>query len=108
MIEYNFKQLVAIEKIRLVFDSNLSRGHLNMVCNYPLDMPRFEPPGTLVKGFSLEIEDETGRVKEIFRTDNNYQRFFVLEQKIEAVKVRLVINNPGKQKQTGLFAFEVM
>ena len=104
-LEYRFKQIQDISELRIIFDSNLNRNHLNMLSNYPLDMPNYNPPETLVKSFALTIEDENGKISEIFSSDNNYQRLFRLNKCIKAKAVRLTIQKT-RQETSKLFAFD--
>ena len=90
-LEYHFKQVENINEIKVIFDSDLNRHHLNMVSNYPLDMPKYQPPATLVKSFAITAKDENGKELELFSTDNNYQRLFRLPCKVKAKSVRLQI-----------------
>ena len=82
-----------VREIRLVFDSDLKRDHLNMVSNYTLVPAVYTPPETLVQGFSVEIDG-----KEIFRCENNHQRFVVIPVDKECHLIKLVINKltPGR------------
>ena len=105
-LEYRFDQEVDISELRIVFDSDLNRNYLNMLSNYPLDMPRYSPPETLVKSFALKSESENGEITEIFNTDNNYQRLFRLNKNIKAKAVRLLIQE-NRQETAKLFAFDL-
>ena len=64
-----------------------------MVSNYTLVPAVYTPPETLVQGFSLEIDGE-----EIFRCENNHQRFVVIPVEKECRSIKLVINKltPGR------------
>lgn len=79
----------------------------NMLSNYPLDMPKYSPPETLIKSFSLELEDESGKVTEIFITGNNYQRFFSLNANAKARAIRLNIIKTRQQGASLIFAFDI-
>ncbi len=92
--------------MKIIFDSNLNRNYLNMLSNYPLDMPKYSPPETLIKSFVITIEDENGKTSELFRTDNNYQRLFRLDKKIKAKAVRLSIKET-RQEDSNIFAFDI-
>ncbi len=107
-VEYRFDKPQKISGVRLVFDSNLARSenwidHLNMISNYPKNMPHFQPPETLIKGFKILVNG-----KEVFHTDNNYQRLRVIPLDLDQVEtVQFVAEEfytPGEKK---LFAFEV-
>lgn len=75
-IEYEFNADTCVNRIRLVFDSNLNRNYHNMPCNYPLVQEKFKLPDTLVKEYRIEGENENGEKYEI-RVKNNHQRFVV-------------------------------
>jgi hypothetical protein len=104
-LEYRFDRALDISEVRIVFDSNLNRNYLNMLSNYPLDMPRYSPPETLVKSFTLIAENENGETVEMFSTDNNYQRLFRLNKDIKTKAIRLTIQET-RQKTAKLFAFD--
>jgi hypothetical protein len=104
-LEYRFDKVQEVSELKIIFDSNLNRHHLNMLSNYPLDMPKYSPPETLVKSFKLTAEDENGKIYEVFSTENNYQRLFILNTNIKAKAIRLDINGI-RQKNTKLFAFD--
>jgi len=106
-IEYCFEQEQEISEIKIIFDSNLNRNHLNMLSNYPLDMPKYSPPETLIKSFSLELEDQSGKVTEIFMTNNNYQRLFYLNANAKARAIRLKILKTRQQEASRIFAFDI-
>jgi FAD dependent oxidoreductase len=106
-VELRFNQTETINEIRLVFDSDLNRDYKNMVAKFPLDMPKYSPPETLIKGFHLEIEDQSGNKTEVFREENNYQRLIKIPVDCKAQSVQLHIDalySPGIKK---LFAFEI-
>ena len=106
-LEYRFEQAEHISEVKIVFDSNLNRHHLNMVSNYPLDMPKYQPPETLVKSFVLTAEDENGKEFELFSTDNNYQRLCRVACGVKAKSVRLKILGNRQADGSRIFAFEV-
>ncbi len=105
-LEYRFEQARDISELRIIFDSNLNRNYLNMLSNYPLNMPKYSPPETLVESFALTIENENGEISEIFSTDNNYQRLFRLNKNIRAKTVRLIIQ-AIREETAKLFAFDI-
>ena len=105
-LEYRFERAQEISEIKIIFDSNLNRNHLNMLSNYPLQMPKYNPPETLIKSFTLTIEDENGKVNEIFSTDNNYQRLFRLDIKAKVKAIRLSELKTRQQGTSRIFAFD--
>ena len=85
--EYDFGSAIQPDVVRLVFDSDLKRDPLNMVANYTLKGEVFTPPVELVKSFHLEADG-----REIFRTDNNYQRLVKIPLDAPVRKLKLVID----------------
>ena len=98
--EYDFGAETALHEVRLTFDSDLKRPHLNMVSNYRREIELYTPPSTLVKAFHLEADG-----KEIFRTDNNYQRLVKIPVQVKARKLRLCIDSL-RSETAKVFAFE--
>ena len=90
-------------EVRIIFDSNLKRNHLNMVANYPLKGEVYTPPLELVQGYHIEADG-----KEVYRTDNNYQRLVKIKLDTPAGKVKLVIDSLRENSEdVRLFSFEV-
>ena len=58
-----------------------------MVANYPLKGEVYTPPVELVKAYHLEADG-----KEVFRTENNYQRLVKITLPVPARKIKLVID----------------
>ena len=101
-VEYTFTQEEFISEIRLAFDSDLSRDHLNMVSNYTLVPALYTPPQTLVPGFHVEIDGEV-----IHTEKENHSRFVVLPCNRKCSSVKLVIDAlaPGRESAQ-LFRFD--
>ncbi|MBO5821772.1 MAG: FAD-dependent oxidoreductase, partial [Lentisphaeria bacterium] len=100
--EYEAPEGEEFREVRLIFDSNLKRNHLNMVANYPIKGEVYTPPVELVQGFHLEADG-----KEIFRTDNNYQRLVKIKLDTPARKVKLVIDTLRQDNDDArMFSFE--
>lgn len=72
-IEYNFRNAEYVNDLRLVFDSDLNRELKNMPCSYPLGMPDYAPPETLVKKYELELVSEDGQTEKV--EYENHRRF---------------------------------
>ena len=106
-VEYSFKHVEQISQVRIVFDSNLNRTPYNMVSKFPLDMPQFAPPETLISGFHIEAEDDSGKVSEVFRQGNNYQRLFRLQMPFAARRVRLCIDAVRGNGSRKIFSFDL-
>jgi len=105
-LEYRFEYAQDISEIKIIFDSNLNRNHLNMLSNYVLNMPKYNPPESLIKSFALTVEDENGKISEIFSTKNNYQRLFRLSTKVKAKSIHLKILKTRQTKISRIFAFD--
>jgi hypothetical protein len=106
-VEYRFNNDVKISQVRIIFDSNLNRPHLNAVAKYPLEMPVFSPPETLIKGFHIEVENCSSEIFEVHRENNNYQRFVLLNFSITARRVRLCIDEVYGTGNKRIFAFDL-
>ena len=67
---YTFKEERQVEEIRLIFDSDLNRPYDNMPAYYPLVLPGYKTPDTLIKEYLIDGEDENGAVYSVHVTDN--------------------------------------
>ncbi len=105
-IEYRFDKAVCLREARIIFDSDLNRGGKNMIASYPLRMPAFAVPATMVKSFRLEIEAE-GCWKTVHRATNNYQRLVRAPLGESATAVRLIPEATWGSEVVTIFAFEV-
>lgn len=106
-LELHLNQPAKINQVRLVFDSNLNRDALNMIAKFPLTMPKYNPPETLIKGFHIEIDDSVGNKTEIYRATNNYQRLVKIPIACQATVIRLHIDDLYTLGPKRLFAFDV-
>lgn len=78
-VTYTFAQPTQIDRIRLIFDSDLDRKTLKggiqeicdcpTVCNKPVDMQPYTFPATMTKAFEILADGEV-----IYRTECNHQR----------------------------------
>ena len=100
---YEFSGAREIREVRLAFDSDLTRDHLNMVSNYTLEGVNYAPPATLVTAFHLESDGKT-----FFREEANHQRFVVIPCREKAATVTLVIDAlaPGRESAK-VFRFDL-
>jgi hypothetical protein len=106
-LEFDFETAKAVKEVRLIFDSDLNRKALNMVCNYPKNISTYSPPASLVKAFHLDIENENGCWQEIYRENNNYQRLVKIPLDQTTGKLRLTIDESHGNEQIRIFCFEV-
>ena len=106
-IEYTFDKPEFINKVRLVFDSNLNRNYHNMPCNYRLYEEKFVLPDTLIKEYKIIVTDESGNENVIWITDN-HQRFVMHDINQKAVSVKFVPIKTNGSKSFNLFDFELI
>ena len=100
--EYTLPEEAPVKEIRIAFDSNLKRDHLNMVSNYTLIPSRYTPPETLVQKFHIEMDGV-----ELFREENNHQRFVVIPVNKKCRSLRLVIDKTSSGRETAqVFRFD--
>ena len=100
---YEFFEARKIREIRLAFDSDLTRDHLNMVSNYTLKGVNYAPPATLVTAFHLEADGKT-----FFREEANHQRFVVVPCREKASSVTLVIDALASGRERAkIFRFDL-
>ena len=103
--EYDFGAPVDLKRVRLIFDSRLSRNkgnwHLNMIFNRSLDTADYKVDDCLVEAYHIEADG-----KEIFRETNNYQRLVKIPVDVKAGKLRLVIDKLRGNGPRNVFAFE--
>lgn len=101
-----------LNTIRIVFDSDLSRGAFgkslaaNMPCRYTLDVPEQHPPVTLVKMFRVEALDVDGQWYTIWHVDNNYQRLVKHAVDCETTALRLVIEGTWGNDEVCVFEWD--
>ena len=99
--EFDFEE--EFSQVRMVFDSDLKREFHNMRANYRFDDEPFAPPATLVKAYHITCDG-----KEVFRTQNNRQRFNRVElDGVRGRKLTLHIDATWGNAQVKLFSFEV-
>ncbi len=101
-VEYDFGEKKDLHEIRLVFDSDLKRPHLNTVANYWLQGKVFAPPTTLVSAFELLADGDV-----IYHTDSNYQRLVKIPVHIAVSKLTLrILGFAGHIDTSGVYAFD--
>ncbi|MBQ9502017.1 MAG: FAD-dependent oxidoreductase [Lentisphaeria bacterium] len=101
---YDFGRETELSQIRIVFNSDLSRPHLNAVSNYRRNAPVFTPPETLVESFDIEADG-----KAVFSCAENHQRLVKLPLAIRAKELKLVIKKIRRNTdKCGVFAFDAL
>lgn len=106
-VQYEFDKPERIQELRFVFDSDLNRSVPNMPCNYPLNDEPFRVPSTLVKKFSIEIQNESGDWCTIKRIENNYQRLVRLRIDVRTKAVRFIPEATWGADKVHVFAWDV-
>ena len=104
-ITYSFDSDVRIREIRIVFDSNLNRGH-DFPWHYPLHDTRFRLPETLVTAYTIEAESESGEVTRI-EVGENHRRLVRHAVDLRAKTVRLIPQKTAGSTDARLFSFEI-
>ena len=105
-IEYRFPKPQQVRLVRLISDSDLSRGEKNMLAIYPLDMPIFKVPQTLLKAFQIEAE-VAGVWQTVAKVTDNHQRLVRVPLDVTATAVRLIPQATWGAETVSLFAFDV-
>ena len=106
-LEYVFEKPAFVEKIRLIFDSNLNRPYHNMPCNIPLCQEKFQLPSTLIKNYKIVCVDENNQQFEIERV-NNHQRLVYIPLNKTVKSVRLIPEETHGSKDFRVFGFELI
>ena len=60
-----------------------------------------------MKSFRIEVVDDRGDQRTVYRETNNYQRLVRIPMGVEALKVRAVIEETRGAEKAGIFAFDV-
>lgn len=89
-IVFEYDAPVDVGSVRLVFDSELTRGYHNMPSNYPLREDKYKLPKTLVRDYDLICEGEGGELFTAASVTDNRRR--------------LVFHSIGKKVRKVIFA----
>lgn len=116
-VELDFGTKIEINCARMVFDSDLDRETWEglddnirtfpMRCNISAHEKPVYIPKTLVKAFRLDIPDEEGGWKVVYRENHNYQRLVKVDLCLSTSRIRLVLEATWGSKDVRMFAFEV-
>lgn len=106
-IEYEFEKPQKVDKVRLIFDSNLNRKYQNMPCNFKLKEDKFKLPETLIKKYSIKITDENGKETSI-KVGNNHQRFVVHSINSNVKKITFIPHETWGCDTFNIFSFELL
>jgi hypothetical protein len=105
-LSLRFQEAQALSRCRIVFDSDFSL-HKRMPCSYPADGNQVAMPATLVRDFSVETMDATGkwRPEKSFKDQFLRCQRFALSVKTKGVRLRL--ERSWGNEAMKVFAFEV-
>lgn len=106
-LEFRWEEPVAIGRIRLVFDSDLSREHdRNMVSYYALDIKPFAVPPEMVKRFTIECLTDAGDWESVLDEKNNYQRLVWIEPNQQTSGVRITPRESWGNEKVKIFSID--
>ena len=101
-VTYDFGKETDLHSVRIVFNSDLSRPHLNSRANYFLGDGTFSPPETLVRGFALEAD---GRI--VAEVEDNFQRLVNIPVNVRTRTLKLLVKKiRADRDRCGIFAFD--
>jgi hypothetical protein len=106
-IDFTWDSAVMVEKLRLVFDSDLCRPTHNMVSYYNLEVEPFRVPPELVKRFRVQTRDTSGDWSDCVVEENNHQRLVWVPVDAETTGVRLIVDESWGDKSVRIFAVDV-
>jgi len=106
-VEYKWTTPQSIGKVRIVFDSDLSRDK-RMLCRYPKDQQPEPMPAMLARDFDVELRDAEGRWSTAFERRDNHKRLTTLTDLPEGITgCRLRIRRSWGGGKAHVFAFDV-
>ncbi|MFW6308859.1 MAG: FAD-dependent oxidoreductase [bacterium] len=109
--EYRFRQEEKVDKIRLVFDSDLKQnnkgGELHLPCRYHLEPKYLGVPETMIKKFRIEALNKDEEWEVIYSEDNNYQRLVNIEVDCKTEALRLIPEKTWGNEMINIFAWEI-
>jgi hypothetical protein len=106
-IEYRWDRPVHVGGVRFTFDSNLA-NEKRMPCTYPQKGNRCLVPGSLIKRYKVEAQDESGAWSVVHREGENYQRLARVPLNVRAQAIRFVPEETWGNDAARLFAFEAV
>ena len=114
--EYSFKEPRFVEKVRIVFDSDLNRQTLpprerklnrNMYHNIPLGMEASYVPKTLIKSFRVVFLREDNE-QETVAVSDNYQRLVYVPCNKKIKSVKLIFDGTHGGEECRVFAVDLI
>lgn len=106
-LEYKFEKACFVNKVRIIFDSNLNRDYRNMPCNFPLEEKNLKLPETLIKDYSLSYILENGSEEQI-NVENSHRRFVLHDINKPVKSIRLIPKSTWGDKYFRIFDFEIL
>lgn len=106
-VTYTWGQPVAVNRVRLVFDSDFTRNK-RMLCCYPKDQKPEPMPSMLARDFDIETRDDGGQWSVAVQIRDNRRRLVILplsEDRITGCRLRITQSWGGER--THVFAFDV-
>lgn len=109
-VEMRWDEPVHLTGLRVVLDSNLSRGDTrsNLPCAYPRDPRRFRVPQTLVRSFALEWLDEQETWQPLAGDEDNHQRLRRFDVDVTTRAVRLTCSSTWGEQRVRVFALDAI
>ena len=87
-IEYRFDTPRHVDRVRLVFDSNMTREYHNMPSNYPLNETKYKLPNTLVRAYDVIAVTADGEETIASVTENRSRLVFhTVNKDITALRI---------------------
>ncbi len=106
-VAYKFDRPVKLQRMRLVFDSDLNRPKPTMPCSYPLNQPDNGLPSTLVKGFHVDVARQGSAWETVFTETCNRERLRQIPLDITTQACRCVVDATWGNAKVRLFACDV-
>ncbi len=110
-VQYDLKDAAEVKEVRMTFDSDLFRydASKNNIKSYShIESEPLNVPGTLVKDFRIEVQDETGEWSRLIHISDNHRRLVRLPISKKIKALRLVPETVwGDADTCHIFAFEI-
>jgi hypothetical protein len=106
-LKHVFDKEVLIEEVRIIFDSDSDSRGKNMPSSHPISLESHKVPGSLVKSFIIESCRSDGIWKEMFRNDDNYQRYHKIKLGKKINGIRLVPTSTWNNGECRVLDFDL-
>ena len=116
VIAYRFAAPAPVERVRIVFDSDLNRATLpererrlnrNMPHNRHLDAPELYVPKTMVRAYRVEGVTPAGETVTLAEETENFRRLLQIDARGVFTEIRLIPLETWGSEQCRLFSFDV-